>query len=162
MVVSVGTDGLTVTMRQDRAPTDISSKYMNLKKTVPKDKRAHVAKFLHPIVVTKKIGADSLLQLTTFQSISSCNFLCINALNACDVYVREKQRGWVKKGSKQSWCIEMNEAQELYLCTYGVIDTMDHMVVKNCHMFYRTWKYWYAAMNLAKAMTIVIAYDMVR
>jgi hypothetical protein len=82
--------------------------------------------FLHPIVVTKKISAD----------------------------LHERKAAWFsQKGSKRSWCIEMNEAWELYICTYGVIDTMDHMV-KNCHMFYRTWKYWHAAMNLAKVMTI--------
>jgi hypothetical protein len=53
----------------------------------------------------------------------------------------------------------MNDARELYLATYGVFDTMDH-IIKNCDMKYYSWKYWHAAMLLAKTMAIVVAYDM--
>ena len=45
--------------------------------------------------------------------------------------------------------------------TYGKVDTMDHMM-KNTRMFYRSWKYWHAAMLHAKRMAIVIAYDIYR
>jgi hypothetical protein len=49
----------------------------------------------------------------------------------------------------------MNDARKLYLATYGAIDTMDHLI-KNCDMKYHSWKYWHAAMLLAKMMAIVV------
>lgn len=52
----------------------------------------------------------------------------------------------------------MNEARQLYLNTYGAVDKMDHLI-QNCDMKYRSWKYWHAAMIHAKAMAVVVAYD---
>ena len=150
--------GMTSTLRRDRVPADIPNKYVNTKKTQAHCKRAKVAKFLQPIVVTKKVDDDILLQLCTFQSTSSCNFLSVNAYDKCGVYVREKERGNRKKGSKRSWCVEMNEPRDLYLRTYGVIDRIDHYIT-NCNMFYRSWKYWHSAMIRGKAMATVVAYD---
>jgi len=36
---------------------------------------------------------------------------------------------------------------------------MDHLI-KNCHMGYQTWKCWHLGMNHAKAMAVVIAFEM--
>ena len=52
----------------------------------------------------------------------------------------------------------MNDARQLYLASYFRIDALDHMI-KNCKMFYRSFKYWHSPMLHAKAMAVVIAYD---
>ena len=53
----------------------------------------------------------------------------------------------------------MNEARHLYLKSYGTVDKqMDHLI-KNCHMKYRSWKYWHSAMLHGKALAVVVAYD---
>jgi len=52
----------------------------------------------------------------------------------------------------------MNDARQLYLATYGRIDTID-AAIKKCRLFYVTWKYWHAAKNHALALALVTAYD---
>jgi len=74
------------------------------------------------------------MQLVSFQSTSSCNFIGVNSLNSVDMYVTPKERG--RKQHKRHWAIEMNEARQLYLSTYGAVDRMDHYI-KNCYMGYR-------------------------
>ena len=74
------------------------------------------------------------MAITSFQSTSSCNFGSVNALNSCTRYCQTKEKG--RKQYKRSWGIEMNEARELYLNSYGTIDKMDHLI-KNCNMHYR-------------------------
>jgi hypothetical protein len=150
--------GMTSTLRRDCFPQGVLKYFFHGQKMTPKDNRAKVAKFLMPIVATKNID-NGVLQLTSFQSTSCCNFLSVNAYNQCGLYAHAKERGSLKHGTKRSWAIEMNDARELYLATYGAIDTMDHLI-KNCDMKYRSWKYWHAAMLLAKTMAIVVAYDM--
>jgi hypothetical protein len=150
--------GMTTTLRRDRMPKPVPNIFFHVKKTNPKDRRVKVAKFLNPIVAVKKVNDESLLQLTSFQSTSSCNFLSVNAYNACGLYAATKERGRTNNGSKRKWAIEMNDARQLYLATYGVIDAIDHLI-KNCNMSYRSWKYWHAAMIRAKAFAVVISYD---
>ena len=53
----------------------------------------------------------------------------------------------------------MNEARELCLGSYGVVDTIDQLI-KNCRMGHRSWKYWHAGMIHGKALAVVVAYDM--
>jgi hypothetical protein len=61
---------------------------------------------------------------------------------------------------KVKWAIEMNEARQLYLASYGRIDTIDSLI-KNCNMFYVSWKYWHHASKLhVQALAVVVAYDM--
>jgi len=52
----------------------------------------------------------------------------------------------------------MNAARQLYLATYGQVDTIDFLI-KKCHLFYVSWKYWHAAKLHVDAMALVIAYD---
>jgi hypothetical protein len=154
--------GMTTTLRRDRIPKGLPSLCLHVKKMAPHDKRAKVAKFLQPIVAVKKVSDDAILQLTSFQSTSSCNILSVNAYNHCSLYAKTKERGRTSNGSKRQWAIEMNNAQELYLRTYGItycIDLLDHLI-KNCDMQYRSWKYWHSAMLRAKAMAVIVAYDM--
>lgn len=128
--------GITTTMRRDRAPKSIPSKHLCLKKTDPKGQRPRMAKWIPPVVATKIVGNSSMMQLTSFQSTSSCNFLSVNAYNECSLYAVKKERGQHQKGTKREWAIEMNDARELYLRTYGQVDRMDHLI-KNCKMGYR-------------------------
>jgi len=127
--------GMTTTLRCDRFPKGIPKKHFHFAKTLPGASRPRAAKFLTPIVATKRVG-DSMLQLTSFQSTSSCNFLSVNAYSRCGLYAVTKERGRNKNGSKRQWAIKMNDAKKLYLKTYGVIDRLDHLI-KNCHMHYR-------------------------
>ena len=51
----------------------------------------------------------------------------------------------------------MNDALIVYLATYFEIGLMDHLI-KNCRVFYRSWKYWYSPMLHEKYLAIVVAY----
>jgi len=146
--------GLTMTCRRDRLPSGVPKKYFHHAKT-PVTHQTKAARFQKPIVAIKKRG-QSYLQFTSFQSTSSCNIACVNALNSCALYAQTKQRG--RDSNKKQWAIEMNEARDLYLNTYGGIDRMDHLI-QNCNMGYRSWKYWHSAMIHGKAMAVVVAYD---
>jgi len=146
--------GLTMTCRRDRLPKDVPREYFHNKKVLVNE-RTRASRFEHPIVAIKKHG-QSVMQFTSFQSTSSCNFASVNALNQCGLYAHTKARG--RGAHKKQWAIEMNEARDLYLNTYGVIDRMDHLI-KNCNMKYRSWKYWHAGMIHGKALAVVIAYD---
>ena len=150
----------TMTTRRDRLPSGVRGDYFHKKGTNSND-RTKAARFLHPIVATRKVPASGNKKAyervhCSFQSTSSCNIATVNALNTCDIYVRERSRG--RGENKRHWAIEMNEARDLYLSTYSRIDSIDHLI-KNCHMFYRSWKYWHAAMLHAKALAVVVAYD---
>jgi hypothetical protein len=126
--------GLTMTCRRDRLPDNknILGKFWHKEKTDSKA-RPKAARYEKPIFAMKKVG-NSLIQHTSFQSTSSCNITSVNALNEISLYVRAKERGRGK--AKRQWGIEMNEARELYLHTYGVIDRLDHLI-QNCCMSYR-------------------------
>ena len=52
----------------------------------------------------------------------------------------------------------MNAARQLYLETYGLIDTINFLV-KKCHLFCISWKYWHAAKLHVDALALVIMYD---
>ena len=125
-----------------------------------------MARFFHPVVAAKKVKVndrdkeeglkDYERVHVSFQSTSSCNFSTVNSLNSCNINIAKKERGIGK--NKRVWGIEMNPARELYLGTYSCIDSINHLI-KNCHIGYRSWKYWHAPMNHGKALVVVIAYD---
>jgi len=126
--------GLLMTCRRDRFPKGISGEYVHKEKTGTLA-RPKAARYLNPVVAIKKIPhTDNLKQLISFQSTGGCNFIGVNSLNECQLYVTPKERG--RKQYKRHWAIEMNEARELYLKTYGAVDRMDHYI-KNCNMGYR-------------------------
>ena len=153
--------GLTMTCRRDRLPKDIPSEYLHKKKTTHEG-RPRASIFLNPIVAVKDCTGNMFTDKpyrkvhVSFQSTSSCNISHVNALSSCSGYIRKKERG--RGQNKRKWAIEMNHSRELYLRTYHKIDGLDHMI-KNCNMFYRSFKYWHAAMIHAKAMAISVAYD---
>jgi len=93
----------------------------------------------------------------SFQSTSSTNISTVNALNANKRMVLPRERG--QGAYKRKWVIEYNEARQLYLSSYGRIDTID-AAVKKCHMGYRSWKYWHNAKTHGYALVQVTAYDM--
>lgn len=128
--------GMTTTLRRDRFPSGVPKKFFHFQKTQPGAARPRAAKYIAPIVAVKKVHHGSLMQLTSFQSTSSCNFLSVNAYDSCNLYAVTKERGQRKSNHKRQWAIEMNEARHLYLKSYGIIDRLDHLI-KNCHMHYR-------------------------
>ena len=146
--------GLTMTCRRDRLPKGIEHKYVHKDKCGVTD-RSRAAGYEHPIFAIKSSG-DSAIQLSTFQSTGATNFVSVNAVNANTLYVHQKSRG--RGIYRRSWGIEMNESRHLYLGSYGIIDTVDHYI-KNCNIFYRSWKYWHSGMNHGKGATAIISYD---
>jgi hypothetical protein len=65
----------------------------------------------------------------------------------------------VRKKTKVKWASEMNKACQLYLASFGQIDMTD-LLIKNCNMFYVSWKYWHASKLHVQALVVVVAYDM--
>eukprot|EP00957_Ditylum_brightwellii_P021008 1583693-Ditylum_brightwellii.AAC.1 len=53
---------------------------------------------------------------------------------------------------------KMNDARQLCLNTYYVIDRIDHCI-KKCHMGCRCHKYWHSPKIRGKALAVVIAHD---
>jgi len=125
--------GLTMTCRRDRLPKTIPKKHLCKDKTQV-NKRSRAARWMHPIFCIREHQSGALIQLTTFQSTSSCNLIHVNAINSNSLYASAKERG--KGAHKRQWGIEMNESRRLYLDSYGRIDSIDHLI-KNCSMHYR-------------------------
>ena len=71
-------------------------------------------------------------------------------------FVRKKERGHGK--NKRKWVIEMNEARQLYLSSYGRIDTID-AAISRCNLDYVSWKYWHSPKLHCDALCVVTAYD---
>ena len=53
----------------------------------------------------------------------------------------------------------MNNAWQVYLSSYGKIDTIDAQIFR-CNLNYVSWKYWHAAKLHSDALALVVAYDM--
>ena len=81
----------------------------------------------------------------------------MNAINSNRLFDVKKEHG--QGVSERKWGTEMNEARQLYLKTYGRIDTIDSLI-GHCHIYYRSWKYSHLAKNHGMALAIVVAYDM--
>ena len=147
--------GALMTCRRDRLPSGIPEKYISKKKT-DTGERSKVARFNRPIVLVHKSEVYQRVHVS-FQSTSSCSLSSVNSLPKTSLYVAQRERG--RGEQKRHWGIEMNDARELYLKTYGIIDTLDKYIA-SANIGYRSWKYWHAAMNHAKAMGLAVAYDM--
>ena len=125
--------GFTSTIRRDRLPKGVPGKFFHKEKT-NSTWRPKAARFLNPIFAVKTSDeSQSVMSVTSFQLTLSCNIACVNTLNSCSLYAHTKERG--RKERKRRWAIEMNEARELYLRTYGAIDRMDHLI-QNCNIGY--------------------------
>ena len=61
--------------------------------------------------------------------------------------------------NRRYWGIRMNEACQLYLGTYSLIDSIYHLI-KIFRMKYRCWKYWHLLLIHAMSLEEFVAYDM--
>lgn len=143
------------TSARNSLPKDIKSQHLHKEQTDPKNKPAKVARFAQPIVAVKKTDTFKRVHVS-FQSTSSCNISTVNALNELHNFCELRERG--RGRGKRHWVIEMNHARRLYLTSYNGIDVLDHLI-KNCRLYYQTWKYWQVPKNHALAMAITCAYD---
>jgi hypothetical protein len=165
----IGANGLAATMtcRRDRLPKGVPKRFFHHEKHPPDCKKARVARFFPPVVAAKvsKVstteGDDRFFTRVhvSMQSTSSTNFSTVNALNIHTHSIDTKERGRSNNNTKRTWGIEMNTARELYLKTYGQVDTFDSMI-RRCRIFQKSFKYWHAAKNHALAMAVTIAFDM--
>jgi hypothetical protein len=147
--------GCLATTRRDRLPKDVKSEFFHKKKT-DSSQRTKVARYIPPVVAVKE-EEDFDIVHTSFQSTSSCNIMSVNSMKNCKNFVEIRTRG--RKKNKRKYCIEQNMARLLYLNSYSRIDSIDHMI-KNCKLFYVSWKYWHSPKNHALSLAIVTAYDM--
>ena len=150
--------GLIMTVRRDRLPKGVPSKYIHKDGT---DIKAHskAESYLKPIVMVKKekefeVGHKYEHVHTTFQSTSSCNIQVVNMMNQCSYYNTMKERG--AGDNKRVWNIKMNESRAMYLGMYYKVDCIDHLI-QNSRMSYRSFRYCHSPMLHAKALAVVTA-----
>eukprot|EP00957_Ditylum_brightwellii_P020338 1534557-Ditylum_brightwellii.AAC.1 len=166
--------GGVMTCRRDHLPGDISGEYLHKKKIDTSD-RTKVIHYFNPVLAVKDMPA--ITEITkdadgngiekevsksyqrghaSFQSTSLYNFSTVNALNKCKTASMIKSRG--RDDNKRYWEVEMNDAWQFYLKTYGVIDTIDHCL-KNTRLGYVCWKYWHSPMLHGTVLATLVAYD---
>ncbi|KAG7370169.1 hypothetical protein IV203_027915 [Nitzschia inconspicua] len=167
----LGTNGYSATMtcRRDRLPSDIPRHFLHHEKTDPGSKPAKCARFSQPVTAVKVYEIDAsdandnkkyyTRVHVSMQSTSSTNFSTVNAMNENKKWIAKKDRGRAINQTKRVWGIEMNTARQLYLKTYGQIDTVDSML-RRCRIYNKSFKYWHSSKNHALAMAVVMAYDM--
>lgn len=138
--------GATMTTRRNRLCKDVPNKYFHHRREAV-NRRSKAARFENPIVAVKTVHQppgsehkDYRVVLTSFQSTGSTNITTVNALDRCGLYVTEKQRG--QADNKRKWGIEMNEARELYLCSYSAVDKIDQLL-RSWKFRMITWKWWH-------------------
>ena len=129
--------GILCTVQRSRLPNEVDTKYFHKEQTKPGDHKARVARFEQPITSVKVTPEDDDSKAyekvhISFQSTSSCNIQCVNSLNENALFTVQKSRGQGER--KRTWVIEMNAARQLYLGTYGRVDTIDFLI-KKCHLF---------------------------
>eukprot|EP00957_Ditylum_brightwellii_P050876 3858523-Ditylum_brightwellii.AAC.1 len=166
--------GDVMTCRRDHLSGDIPGEYLYKKKTDTSD-RSKVAHFFNHVVAVKDVpaiteatrdadGNDIDKEVSKsyqcvhilFQSTSSCNFSTVNALNKHKTTAMMRSRG--RGDNKRYWGIEVNEAQQFYLKTYGVINTIDNYL-KDIRLGYICWKYWHSSILHGIALATLVAYD---
>jgi len=148
--------GLTTTCRRDRLPKGVKNEFLHKKKTDHVTTRTKIAKFIEPVILVKQ-DENYEIVLISFQSTSSCNIMTVNAISENRNFVEARSRG--RNKHRRIYVIENNVARLIYLKCYSRIDSIDHLI-KICKLGYRTWKYWHSAANHAKALAIVVAYDL--
>jgi hypothetical protein len=148
--------GFLHTTRRDCLPPGVPDWAWHKESVTATDQRTRVARFLQPITAVRKEDQYTRA-FCSFQSTGPTNLSAVNALNGNSLFARSKCRG--TGDEKRSWVIEMNDARQLYLASYGRIDTIDYYI-KQCQIFYVTWKYWHAAKNHALGLALITAYDM--
>ena len=146
--------GLLLTTRRDRLPKGVKGIHFHKKKT-ESSHRTKVARYIEPVVAVKKNEEYDIVHCS-FQSTSSCNIMSVNSLGEVKNFVELRTRG--RKDKKRKYAIEQNMARLVYLNTYSRIDSIDHLI-KNCNLFYVSWKYWHSPKNHALSLAIVTAYD---
>jgi hypothetical protein len=145
----------TSTTRRDRLPlTGANAKYLHKEKTKT-DERSKAARFFQPILCLRE-DEGSVQCHVSFQSTSSCNIMCVNSVNRCSTYAAARERG--RGENKRNWYVEDNDARELYLLTYGIIDLIDKLI-RACNIYVLSWKYWHAGADFQTCLTLVVAHD---
>ena len=84
-------------------------------------KRKKAVKTIEARIVTKKMHCS-------FQSTSSTNIQAVNSLSKVKLLTVKKSRGAGR--NKRTSATEMNNAQQLYLGTYFLVDAIDTILAK--------------------------------
>jgi hypothetical protein len=75
-----------------------------------------------------------------------------------EFFIRCPKGTWKWKAEKEVGH-QKNDARQLYLATYGRIDTINNLI-KNCQMYYCCWKYWHSAKNHRLLLAVVVTCGM--
>jgi hypothetical protein len=99
---------------------------------------------------------DYHVVLVSFQSTGGLHITTVNALNRCELYTEERQRG--RGSSKRKWAIEMNEGRKLYLTSYCAVDKIDQMLrVRKLRICMCKW--WHHPTFHGAALGMCMAYE---
>jgi hypothetical protein len=99
---------------------------------------------------------DYHVVLVSFQSTGGLHITTVNALNRCELYTEERQRG--RGSTKRKWAIEMNEGRKLYLTSYCAVDKIDQMLrVRKLRICMCKW--WHHPTFHGAALGMCMAYE---
>eukprot|EP00536_Pseudo-nitzschia_multiseries_P009555 jgi/Psemu1/23547/gm1.23547_g len=158
--------GMIGIVAQNRLPKTVEDKYFHKENvsSASGKRRLRVARLCNP--VTKDVPARAESDRFTkghrhihysFQNTGACNIGFVNSLHLNDFFMHQKERG--RGRGKRKWGIEMNHSQELYLQTYGKLDQIDSAISRS-NIGYKSWKYYHAPIDHAKALAVLTAFDM--
>eukprot|EP00536_Pseudo-nitzschia_multiseries_P013996 jgi/Psemu1/37179/gm1.37179_g len=142
--------GIIGTVAQNRLPKTVEDKYFHKENvSSASGKRCScVARLCNPVTMVKEVPACAEAGRFTkgyrrthcsFQSTEACNIGSVNSLDLNGFFMQQKE--------------------QLYLQTYGKLDQIDSAISRS-NIGYKSWKYYHAPINHAKALTVLTAFDM--
>eukprot|EP00536_Pseudo-nitzschia_multiseries_P010513 jgi/Psemu1/26175/gm1.26175_g len=117
---------------------------------------SRVARLCNPVTMVKEVPAHAEADRFT-KGTGACNIGSVNILDSNGFFMRQKERG--RGREKRKWGIEKNHLLELSLQTYGKLDQIDSAILRS-NIGYKSWKYYHAPINHAKALPVLTAFDM--
>ena len=118
----------------DRLHASIVPHYLQ-KRKVEANKRTKCARYITSIIAVNR-QLTYVIVLTSFESTSSCDIMCVNAINANRNFVEARSRD--RGDKKRHYVIEQNITCLLYLKSYSRINSIDYLI-KNYKIRFTSW-----------------------
>eukprot|EP00536_Pseudo-nitzschia_multiseries_P000317 jgi/Psemu1/691/gm1.691_g len=150
--------GMIKTVAQNRLPKTVEDKYFHKENVSSASAKrcSRVARLCNPVTMVKEVPARAEAGRFT-KGTGACNIGSVNSLDSNGFFMWQKERG--RGRGKRKWGTEMNHLRQLYLQTYGKLDQIDSAIWRS-NIVYKSWKYYHAPINHAKALTVLTAFDM--
>ena len=155
--------GIIMSCGIDELPPDIPSHLLHSEPTTACD-RATAARFIPPILAVKQMRGNNNaspyeIVHTSFQSLYPTNITSVNSLRNVSAHLTCYTKGRGK--NRKKYMNVVNNAEELFTRTRQAMN--DFATQKDsARLSYRSRKSWHNPMLDAKAMAVVVAYDMYR